>query len=196
VAVSTGRIGRHRADFAQFHAKFGRRGRRGGFLDRIASTLPGDERAIADEEWRRILEEDRQRRHRARGHRVVRARPLVASPLLSPYGQRANLDPGRLREALDHLALAAGGLDQIDARGRHCGRQDEAWKSRTGADVGDRSRRPERTDIKPLQAVGNVDVDSLRGRTHRGRRIRFGGQGLEEGRCGLDKRRRQLVPRG
>ncbi len=133
-----------------------------GFLAGIAAALPGDQAAALAQERRGQLREGGQPRDRPGGDHVVRLAPGAGGVLLRAGVDHAHvLDPGALAGGAHELALAAHGLDQVDAGGREGNGEDETGEPRARADVGDRASRLERRDLQAGERVGDVRTPGL-----------------------------------
>jgi hypothetical protein len=175
------------------HPQRGRRCTAVGLLCAIASTLPGNEGAAYREQWGRILDNDRERGQRPRGHEVMRPDPL--RPSLSPGLDRLGVCE---LQALDRPPqegdLPTDALYESDA---HIGKRDrehEPRKPTTRAEIGDPPRTPHLGQFEGDQRVSHVHVNALRRIPHRRDRARLRGHEIKEQRQLVGGRRLQAVP--
>jgi hypothetical protein len=108
--------------------------------------------------------------------------PAALRPLLDPAAHPASVLQARgPRQALAHLGLAGGALDQVDLGGRQGRREREPGEAGARADVGDEPRRPQLRHLEPGEAVGDVLVESARLLPDRGGRVGLRGERLQQG---------------
>jgi hypothetical protein len=90
------------------------------------------------------------------------------------------VDPRGSCHAVDHLALPAGGLDQVDPGDRKADRQGQPGEARSRPYVGDASRTGERRSLETDETVGEMMVEGRLPVPYRGGGIRLALQGIEE----------------
>jgi hypothetical protein len=99
-------------------------------------------------------------------------------------------------EAVDDLAFAGGGLDEVDLGCGERGGEGEAGEPRAGADVGDSGGRAQRGGFEAGEAVCDVDVDGVGGIGDGGRWSGLGCEGDQERGQAVYGRGWQLVSGG
>jgi hypothetical protein len=175
------------------HPQRGRRCTAVGLLCAITSTLPGNEGAAYREQRGRILDEDRERGQRPRGHEVMRPDPLP--PSLSPGLDRLGV---RKLQALDGSPQEGGlptdALYESDAPIGKRDREHEPRKPTTRPKIGDSPRTPHLGQFEGDERISHVQVDTLRRIPHRRDRARLRGHEIKEQRQPVGGRRLQAVP--
>ena len=183
MAVAAAGVGADVADLERLHRQLAGRALELGLLAGVAAALPRDERAAVAQQRRRELGQRRQAADGARGDGVVGLAALAGGQRLGALGEHARVGDARgVGGAAHEVALARDRLDQVDARVREGGGEDEAGEAGAGADVGDAPSARELGELEAREAVCHVDTPRALGIAHRARRGRVGGEHLDEAR--------------
>jgi hypothetical protein len=175
----------HRQHIPHLHAELVCRSRPAGLLSRVPSTLPCHQHPALAQQWRRVLDQHRQRPHRPGRYRVVdlaatTKRTGNSGELLRArgYGPRIG-DIARLKKPVYHRGLSSRGFDKVNLRLRQSHGQREPRKPCTCADVRDPAGRRELRYLQPGQRVRHMNLKRRLRLTHGRVRVRLCLQSLE-----------------
>ena len=187
----------HGTDLPRPQAELGGRGPPRPFLLPVPGTLPAHQDAVAYEQRRRVLAQNGERRDGSRSDDTVGPSTAPASPVLGSRWDGSSVRGSRRGgQALDNRTLPARGLDQVDAGVRQRDRQREAGEPGARADIGDRGRLSDERQLKPGQAVGDVETDRPLGIDDGRRRVGLGGERAQQAPDPPAGRRRESVALG
>ena len=156
-------------------------------LVRVAAALPGHQRAAVDEQGCGVLGEDGQRGQGAGRHHVVGLAAGAARQVLGAFRHRNRVrQPRCCGQAVDHLALPARRLDQVDTGRGQRHRQREPREARPGAYIGDPPGAYDVVEVQRGEAVGQMHARRISGRCDGGGRVDLGRECVEQARELID----------
>ena len=144
----------------------------GSLVARIASAPPHDERAANGEQWRGVLDDDRQRREGTGCDEIERAQALGP-------GLGARIDDARVlrlggrNRPLEEGASPGGAFHESNAGLGKRDRQRKARKTGARSEVRHTTGRADRSELEPDQRVRKVVVNRLQRIADRRRRQRI-----------------------